>query len=242
MPDQHPDRGLARPRRHGRRGADPRHRPARQHGARHARGRLELSAARDPAVRARRRDHERVFDLAPAHRLRFLARRLRARRPLDGDDRRLGVLRRDLGLRRRRRRRARDDPDPGDAPQRLLEGGRGRRHLLLGEPCHHYPAVDSDDPLRRDGSDLRGEALRRRHHPGAHRRRSRSPRPPTGRRCATTSPSRSASAFPTFGRPSRTPSGPSCCPSSSSAASSAASSPRRRARALPSWRRSSSGG
>ncbi len=98
--------------------------------------------------------------------------RLGARRPVDGDDRRLDVLCRDFRLGGGRRRRARHHPDPGDELARLLQGIRGEHLILLGQPRHHHPAVDPDDPLRGDGADLGGEDVRRRH-PSRHSRRGR---------------------------------------------------------------------
>ena len=131
--------------------------------ARHLQRRDQLPAARDPAVHPRRRDHERVGHLAPADRVRVVAVRLDARRPRARVDRRVDVLRRDLGLGGRRRRRARLDPDPGDEGEGLSGAARRRGDVVGGDARGDHPAVDSDDPLRGDGRDLGRAALRRRH-------------------------------------------------------------------------------
>ena len=60
-----------------------------QRAARHLQRRDQLSAARDPALHPRRRDHERVGHLAPADRLRVGAVRLDPRRPRARVDRRV---------------------------------------------------------------------------------------------------------------------------------------------------------
>ena len=103
-------------------------------------------------------------------RLRLGAARLRPRRPGDGLDRRLDVLRRDLGLGGGRCLGAGLDPDPGHEEQGLPgPAGRGH-HVLGGHAGGDHPALDPDDPVRRDGRDLGGEDVRRRHRAGIPRR------------------------------------------------------------------------
>ncbi len=209
-------------------------------GAGNVQRRFQLPAAGDSAVHPVGRHHERLVDLAAADRIRVVAGRIRARRPVDGVDRHLGVLRRDFRLRRRRRGRARHDPDPGDEEPRLFQGGRRGDHVLGGEPRHHHPAVDPDDPLRGDGADLDGQAVRRRHRSRPPGRGWRWPAPPITTQSNTISRSRSVSVSPTSGERARKRCGPSSCRSPFWAASSAASSPRPKAPAWRCSRRSSS--
>ena len=153
---------------------------------RHLQRRDQLPAARDPAVHPRRRDHERVGHLAPADRVRVGAVRLDPRRPRARVDRRVDVLRRDLGLGGRRRRRARLDPHSRHEGQGLSGAARRGGDVVGGDARRDHPAVDPDDPLRGDGGDLGRAAVRRRHRAGHHRRLRPDGRWRTGSRAATT--------------------------------------------------------
>ena len=167
---QRADRDRARLRRHGRDPGHPGAAYAAQSGAGDVRRRVELPAAGDPAVHPVRRDHERLVDLAAADRVCDRVGRLHPRRPVDGGDRHLGILRGNLRLGGRRRRRARHHSHSGDEEPRLFQGSRGRDHVVGGEPCHHHPALDPDGAVRGDGADLGGQAVRRRHHSRPDRR------------------------------------------------------------------------
>ena len=107
---------------------------------------------------------QRLIAFASSH-LRLDPRRAGAR-----VDRRVAVLRGDLRLRRRRRRGARVDHDPRHEGEGLPGPSRRFGDVVGRDAGGDHPAVDPDDPLRRDGGDLGGPAVRRGHRAGPHRR------------------------------------------------------------------------
>ena len=130
----------------------------------------ELLAHCHPDVRSGWGHHECRRHLAPADRDGIGAHRIRARRTRDGERRRVADLCRDFRKRCRRRRRTGICPDPGNEAQGLFQGICGCSHLLLGLPGHHHSPVDSHDPLRGLGRDIRRAALHCRLHTRLDRR------------------------------------------------------------------------